>query len=436
VGRGGVEGACEDLLRGSRGLFQKGIEGELLEDLPPVPGQDVHLTLDIALEADVEDLLDHPPGGASRTAGAAVVLDCRSGDVLVLATAPRYDPRTFQADFPDLARDPAGPLLNRAVQGLYPLGSVFKAITATAALHEGAITTQTTLTCNGVLDPAHPNRFRCDVFVTHGAVHGTIPLRTAIQKSCNLYFYQVAELLGRREGGGTDLALARDRLQTWAERFGLGRRAGLGLPGEQAGNLNVGDPRNLAVGQGELLVTPFQVAQVYALVASDGRMPPPRLVRERAPAEPTRPPLPVNPNWMAFLRDAFAAVVNEQGGTAYSNGYLPEVRYAGKTGTAQAGAGEPHAWFAGFAPAENPRIAFAIVVEHGGHGGTAAAPIGRELVKACLSHGYLDDQPRGNAEPANSKPTNGRNGNGNRGNIARPSPAAPPQKPAPPQPVG
>ena len=410
IGRGGVEGACETALRGTRGMAQKGAEGDSVEDIDPVPGQDVHLTLDVALQADVEGLLDHPPAGSvtGRVVGAAVVLDCQTGEVLVLATSPRYDPRSFQADYAALEADAARPLVNRATSGLYPLGSVFKAVTTTAGLHEGTLTPQTTLTCDGMLDPARPDRFRCDIYLSHGGAHGTIALRTAIQKSCNVYFYQVAELLGRGPSGRTDLRLARDRLQAWAARLGLGQPTGIGLGGEAAGNIRVGDPRNLAVGQGELLVTPLQVAQLYALVATDGRMPALRLIREPAgpphadPASPpqgwatpgqSRPPLGLNPRHMAVLRDALTAVVNEPGGTAYGLVNLPDIRIAGKTGTAQAGVGEPHAWFAGFAPADRPRIALAVIVEHGGHGGTVAGPIVREIVRACQTHGYFGDRP-------------------------------------------
>jgi len=208
-----------------------------------------------------------------------------------------------------------------------------------------------------------------------------------------VYFYNVAEQLGRTVSGRIDLTAASARLQTWAGRMGLGRPTGLGLVGEPAGRLDERDPRNLAVGQGLLLVTPLQVAQLYGLVATDGRMPPLRLIQELGPSAPPRH-LALNPRHMAVLRDAFTAVVNEPGGTAYSTAYLPELRFAGKTGTAQSGGGEPHAWFAGFAPADAPRIAFAVIVEHGGHGGTIAGPIAREIVRACLSHGYLGDRPR------------------------------------------
>ena len=398
IGRAGVERAAEDLLRGTRGVYQKAIDGKYLENVDPAPGRDVHLTLDAALQSDVEDLLDHGPAG--RVVGAAVVLDCTSGEVLVLASAPRYDVRLFGVDYPDLVRRTDRPLVHRAIAGQYPLGSVFKAVTATCALEEGAITPHTFLTCDGVLDPAHPERFRCHVYLTHGYGHGTIPLRTAIQKSCNVYFYKVALALSRM-GGRFDLGRGRDRLVAWARRMGLGARTGIPLPGEADGRLDVRDPRNLAVGQGELLVTPIQAAQLYGLVASGGRMPPLRLIRELPPTEAARPGLHVSPNTVRVLRDAFSAVVNEPGGTAYwRRPRRVTFRAAGKTGTAQVvkqgqdrGRDLPydfrdHAWFVGWAPAERPRILVAVVNEHGGHGSSGAAPLVMELITYYLESLY------------------------------------------------
>jgi len=388
VGRAGVEAACEDILRGSRGMYQKAIDGAYLENIEPASGDDVHLTLDAALQGDAEDLLDHGPTG--RVVGAAVVLECATGEILALASAPRYDVRLFGVDYPDLVAQTDKPLVHRAIAGQYPLGSVFKVVTATCALHEGVLTPRTFLTCDGVLDPDHPNRFRCHVYLSRGYGHGTIPLRTAIQKSCNVFFYRVAMLLSRR-GGRFDLGIGRDRLVQWARRLGLGRPTGIALPGEAEGCVDVHDPRNLAVGQGELLVTPIQAAQLYGLVATGGRMPPLRLIREKAPAPGTcRPGLDMNDAHVRVLRDAFDAVVNEQGGTGYNHVRTDAVRIAGKTGTAQAGRGNDHAWFAGFAPADDPRVAFAVIVEHGGHGGEAAGPIARDIVLACQAHGYLD----------------------------------------------
>ncbi len=399
VGRAGAELACEDILRGSRGVYQKAIDGAFLENVGPAPGRDVHLTLDVALQSDVEDLLDRGPSG--RVVGAAVAVDCTTGEVLALASAPRYDVRLFGVDYPDLVRRTDDPLVHRAIAGQYPLGSVFKAVTATAALEEGAVTPRTFLTCDGVLDPSRPDRFRCHIFLNYGYGHGTIPLRVAIQKSCNVYFYRVAQRLSS-VGGRFDLSRGRDVLVTWARRMGLGRRTGLALPGEAAGGLRVRDPRNLAVGQGELLVTPIQAAQLYGLIATGGRMPPLRLIREKAPDPGTpRPGLHVDPAHMRVLRDAFTAVVNEPGGTGYRHVRTPEVRIAGKTGTAEAGRGEDHAWFAGFAPAHAPRVAFAVIVEHGGHGGETAGPVARDLVLACKAHGYLDPpKPSGPSRPA------------------------------------
>jgi penicillin-binding protein 2 len=398
TGRGGVEGACEDILRGSRGVYLKGVEGDFLEDIQPVPGQDVHLTLDIALQADVEALLDHPPAGVGQAhvRGAAVIIDCRTGEVLTLASAPRFDARTFQADFNRLKDDEDSPLFNRAVHGQYPMGSIFKPITALAAMHEvPTFTPQTTFNCQGVLDPRHPNRFRCDVFVARGQAHGPLQFREAMKQSCNIYFYHVAEMLGLVPGGGNSPALAVSRLQNWAQRFGLGQRTGIGLGGEPNGSVSATDPLNLSIGQGALQVTPLQVAQLYGLIATNGRMPPLRLIRERPASEP-RPDLGLNPGYMSVLKDSLTAVVNEEHGTAYSTVYLRDIRIAGKTGTAQSGRpDEPHAWFAGYAPADNPRIAFAIIVEYGGHGGTAAGPIARELVRKCQYHGYFSDTTRG-----------------------------------------
>ncbi len=398
VGRSGVEAACEPILRGERGVYQKGIDGSFLEDMPPTPGGDVHLTLDVAFQADVEALLDEPPPDADihtvLPTGAAVVLDCETGEVLVLATAPRYDVRHFLVDYPDLLDHPGRPLMNRALAGQYPLGSVFKAVTATAALHEGTLSPETTLTCEGILDRDHPNRFRCHIY-ERGYGHGPMQLRGAIKKSCNVFFYKAAEMMSRRpDSGRFDLSSGRDALALWAERLGLGRPTGLGLPGEAAGNLDVRDPRNLAVGQGELLVTPIQVAQLYALIATDGRMPPLKLIREWPTDRAARLGARLDPAHMDPVRDAFVAVVNEEGGSGYGRANLPDVVIAGKTGTAQSGGRrEPHAWFAGFAPAERPRIAFSVILEHGGHGGAAAGPLAREIVRAAGAHGYLDDAP-------------------------------------------
>jgi penicillin-binding protein 2 len=370
-------------------MYLRGIQGDFQEDIQPVPGQDAHLTLDVALQADVEALLDHPPAGVGQdhVVGAAVVIDCRTGEVLVLATGPRYDPAVYKSPdaYAALIADPEKqhPLVNRAVHSLYPLGSVFKAVTTLAGLEEGVLTPQTTCTCEGALDPRHRDRFKCDLL----AGHGTINLHTAIQKSCNVYFYHVAESLSRMPGGGIEWSRGSACLKAYAELLGLGRPANIGL-GDFAGSLDEPDPRNLAIGQGAMLVSPLQTAQLYGLVATGGHMPALSLIRER-PSPPRQDP-GLDPRYVAILKDGLKSVVNDVGGTAHSTVYLPDIRIAGKTGTAQVGGGkEPHAWFAGYAPADNPRVAFAVIVENGGHGGTAAGPIAREIVRKCQFHGYL-----------------------------------------------
>jgi penicillin-binding protein 2 len=381
IGREGIEGAYEQKLHGSRGQFRKGIDGNFLEDIEAVKGEDMQLTLDVALQADVEAILDAPPDGVNEgkpVIGAAVVIDCETGEILVLATGPRFNPQTFREDYNSLKVDEDSPLFNRALQGQYPLGSVFKAVTAIAGLHENVM--PATFTCHGMLDPAHPTQFRDDNFIAYGTAHGTIGMHEAIKESCNAFFCNVGRLLGT------------DHLQQYADLLGFGRPTGIGL-GEASGQINEKDARNLAIGQGRMLVTPVQVAQLYGQVATYGRMPALSLVRD-----PAHPPVPrdlgLNPVHMDKVRKGFWAVVNEPGGTGYKTVRLPDIQIAGKTGTAQVGGGQPpHAWFAGYAPANHPRVAVAVIVEHGGHGGTTAGPLAREIIRACQKHGYLSDGP-------------------------------------------
>jgi penicillin-binding protein 2 len=389
VGRGGIEGACEPLLRGTRGLSLKSIDGNLLEDIDAVPGRDIHLTLDIALQADVEEIMDHAAGGKPMV-GAAVVIDCRTGEVLTLASAPRYDIGTFRENYDALSEDPAVPLFNRALAGLYPMGSTFKVISAAAGLHEGVIKPSTTFTCEGIF-PGRSKFFKCYIYP---GSHGPLVLRDAIKKSCDVYFYHIGELLGRDDSGRIDPALGSQRLQDWARRFGLAQPTGIGLPGEPAGRVDEGEPKNLAIGQGKLMVTPLQAAQVYGLAATGGRMPRLSLIRELAPSpEAARRDLHLNKDYMDKILIALDAVVNEPGGTGYGNANLPDIRIFGKSGTAQAGHGGDHAWFIGGATVENPRYIFAVIWEHGGHGGTAAGPVARDIARALRAHGYFEELP-------------------------------------------
>ncbi|NIA20844.1 MAG: hypothetical protein GWP05_02495 [Anaerolineaceae bacterium] len=378
-GLSGIELGMERFLRGRRGIEQRDKAGKLLLHEPPQSGQDVRLTLDVPFQSEIEAFMSRPPtplAHRGRVCGAAVVIDIRTGGLLALVSVPGFNPNTFSEDFPDLVAEGAGqPLLHRAVAGQLAQGSIFKAVTATAALHENKITPRTVFTCNRFLEPGRPDRFKCL------GRHGPISLHRAIVRSCNVYFYN------------TGMSIGSAKLTEWGRRFGFGARIGLLLPGEKAGRLPPGeDPRNLAIGQGGLTVTPLQSARFMALIAADGRMTEVHLVA--APRPKNRPLVEVdmklNPRYTAIVRRALTGVVNEEGGTGYKYVRSDLVRIAGKTGSAQTGrSDQTHAWFVGFAPADDPQIAFSVVFEHGGGGGSVAGPVARQIAEAALRLGII-----------------------------------------------
>lgn len=334
--------------------------------------------------------------GADR--GAVVMLDPRTGDVLVLASTPTFDasaiadPATSEAAFAAVRDDPARPLLNRATLGRYVPGSVFKLVTATAALGSNAITPTTTFAeqpaaeKNGLL----VSGFR--VRDGHHAFTGSkaLDLAEAIEVSCNIYF----ALAGLRTGGA--------ELTAWADRLGFDAQIPFDLPTAASqltnggGNLPGGflddvELANAAYGQGEVLVTPLQMALVGASIANGGLLMKPRLATafvdasgnvRRLEPEPWRLVLPSASN--EALRGAMIrAVEGEQGRLFTAGAQVPGVTVAGKSGTAQlGGTGEPHSWFVGFAPAENPEVVIAVLVEHGGRGGERAAPLAGDMLRA------------------------------------------------------
>jgi len=378
TGRTGIEYEYNPLLRGGRGLRvvvadREGNAQETIQEVPPKGGQDIRLTLDLRLQSAAEDAL-----GDSR--GAVVVLDSRSGEILALASSPRFNPNTIFSDYARLVSPGSGnPLQNRAIQGLYPLGSVFKAVTALAALEEGAITPETTFDCDGYLRLGGTT-FRC------WTVHGQSDLRRAIEQSCNVYFFKV----GRRLG---PVALI-----DWARRFGFGAPTGVDLPFEAKGRVpspsnrgwSLGDTFNLSIGQGELLVTPLQVAQMMAIVANEGKIFRPHITVNEG-GDYLLGTLNARPSNWKVLKEALLAVVESGTGARYVK--LRGMHIAGKTGTAEVGGGKrDHGWFAGFAPYENPKVAFAVVIEgipEGTHAGGTAGPVARFLLKQMFSRGWV-----------------------------------------------
>jgi len=383
VGVSGVERTCEPTLRGSRGTREVHASGAELHRTPPRGGQAVRLTLDIDLQRELTHLMRQRPFN-----GAAVVLDVPTGEILALVSTPTYDLNTYTQQFGELISDEANlPLRNRAISQGYPPGSTIKPVAALAALAEGVVTPTTTFDCRGHADPRRP---RC--WSTRG--HGPVQMPEAIMNSCNTYFARAAEKLGV------------DRLTYWYRQFGMGAAPGTGLPGESAGVVPTrrwlwrtykrvfypGDVRVMAIGQGPILTSPLHVANATATIARDGVYLSPVLVTDRADQQQRRE-LNLPDGAVRLVRRGMYRVVNDPASqTAYKHATRSGPVICGKTGTAQTGrAGGNMAWFTGFAPAANPRIALAIILEYAGGGGPNCVPLAEQAVAACEQLGYFND---------------------------------------------
>mgnify|MGYP006278239421 CR=1 FL=1 len=377
TGASGLERQYESELRGQRGYVEHRLLFHPLRverrsiTTPPEPGYDLHLTLRADFQRAVNEALtwaEAQPDLEFRS-GALVLLDVRTGALLAAGTYPSYERETYREDFERIISAERSPLLFRPTQGALPTGSVYKLISAVAGLEEGQIHAGTRFRCQGRV------RFEGRWFHCTG-YHRMIGLIPAIEHSCNAYFFQLAA------------RLSGDQLAAWGRRFGLGQPTGIDLPFERGGN--VPDPAslfarlNLGIGQGRLLVTPLQVARAMAALANGGRLVRPHLlsrvtgpdgeVVRRGSVEAER--IEIDSRTLELVRRGMHRVVSGEGGTARRAG-LERFDAAGKTGTAELGSGRPnHAWFAGYAPYEDPKIAFAVVSERTpGHGGSHAAPI-------------------------------------------------------------
>ncbi len=390
IGRSGIERSYEEVLRGQDGaefdvVNAAGQRVSTLTEGPPrlpVAGHDLVLTLDLDVQRSLEAAM------ADVERGAAVAIDPRTGGVLALVSRPAFDPNEFSIG---ITRDrwkainagDANPLLDRAIQGVYPPGSTFKVVTMLAALRSGIATPETRLApCLGHYYFGGRS-FAC----WYHQGHGSLNFIEALENSCDVYFYQIGPKLGL------------DRLEAGARALGLGERTGIDLPQEKkglipgqawyerrwgAGHFRPGLMLNLAIGQGEILVTPLQLAAMLAEVAMSGRPVTPHVVAEvrgigPARERPARPHLDADPGTWAAMHDALEKVVDA--GTAKS-ARVPGLRVAGKTGTAQNPHGKDHALFVCYAPADHPEIALAMVVENSGHGGTVCAPRAAKVLTA------------------------------------------------------
>ena len=403
VGRSGIESIEESRLRGRRGLkiLRREIESngnkEVLYREEALPGEDIDLTIDLDLQRLAEEALDEALVDARKRArregfempegASAVVLDVETGAVHCLATSPRYDPTRTRTDYAALLEAEGRPLFHRPVAPprVPPPGSVFKIVTAIAGIEEGATGDEERHFCRGYLH--RPDRFRC----WNRSGHGSLDLVESIERSCDIFFYREGE------------ELEPEVLAEWARRFGFGMRTGIEVDRELPGLVPdptwkrarfgeawyAGDRRMMAIGQSFLEVTPLQVARFMAAVAT-GWLVRPRLVRD---AESRSESLGVSPRAWRIVREGMRRVVEGSHGTARLAG-LRRSRAAVKTGTAEVGGrmGD-HAWIAGYAPREAPRLAFAVLIENSGHGGVVAGPVAARILEAALAR--LEGEERG-----------------------------------------
>lgn len=407
IGKYGVEKIVEQFLRGKRGgrQVEVNVTGQvvrILKTVPAVQGNNIYLSIDHELQQKAENLLD-------GRAGAIVAMDPRNGHLLALVSGPAYDQNAFvnklsYAQWNALVSDPARPMQNKAVQGEYPPASVYKIITAIAGLEEGVVDEDDTFFCPGWYKMGD-RVFRC--WKKNG--HGTVNIVAALAESCDVYFYKLGEKLGV------------DRIATYAKASGLGAPTGTALEHEAAGLVPTkawkkarmgtvwykGETLSVAIGQGYNLVTPLQMAVLISAVANGGTRYTPLILKKIEAIEAgslyesddeIKGRLPVDPYNLSIIQKGLWQVVNQPKGTAWGSRIMG-VEMSGKTGTAQLFGRKndatgpvtpinprllPHAWFLGYAPTDDPRIAVSVIVENGISGSKAAAPIAGKLIEFYL----------------------------------------------------
>ncbi len=431
VGLSGIEASHEDFLRGVDGEREivvdvRGNIVRVLGERPPTPGNNLVLTIDLDLQRKVHEILRRHLELKGALSGVVILEDVRTGAILSMVSLPTYDNNWFARGIdPDrysaLLQDPWRPLVNHAISGIYPPGSVFKMVTAAAALQEGIITPRTRILTEGELwlpnkyfpdDPTQAQKFVCWIN-KYGGRHGLINVAQALEVSCDIFFYVVGG--GFKEFPG----LGNDTLAYYARQFGYGEKSGIALPGEHPGlvptskwkRLNyaeswtTGDTYNMSIGQGYVLVTPLQVVNATAAIANGGILYRPKIVYQVVDAngylvqdfvpEVIRK-LPVEERHLETVRYGMYLAVYGPRGTARTVA-LPGITIAGKTGTAEFAADldgdgridrdeegnlPTHAWFTAFAPYEDPQVAVVVFVFGGGEGSATAVPIAREVLAA------------------------------------------------------
>src|SRR6202045_1936575 len=419
AGKTGLEHQYNDLLQGTDGMRRGvvnsvGKEVERLATQEAIPGKQIQLTIDYDLQQIAEQSLGPRPG-------AAVALDPRTGEVLAMVSHPALDPNDFAVrisgeDWKNLNEDPQKPLLNRAFQAQLAPGSVFKIVTATAMLEDKNPPENFTTFCPGYA-AFYGRQFKC--YIYGKGSHGVAGLHKAILESCDIFFYNVGMRLGI------------DRLSYYGSKLGLGHKTGIDLPSEEPGLMPsaewaervyhrkwyAGETISVAIGQGAVIATPLQLARMISGIAMGGVFKQPHLLKDApnvgeerfALSEPT----------VEKITDAMYGVVNEDGGTA-RNVRLPGIEVSGKSGTAQVigyatrekfgkqKKFEDNAWFVGYAPRRNPEIVVAVLVQESGkHGGEAAGPVVKDVIKAYYDKKNKKTQGQYTAEIKSDAPGKG-----------------------------
>ncbi|MGB9711867.1 MAG: penicillin-binding protein 2 [Dissulfurimicrobium hydrothermale] len=405
VGKSGVEGRYNSELAGVPGkrIVEVDVKGGLvkeLEETPPEAGDDIYLTIDLDLQMAAEEAM-------KDKIGAAVVLDPNSGEILAMVSSPGFDPGIFAKGLTTeewkALNDPLyRPLFNKAIQGTYAPGSTFKIVMAAAALEENVINENTTFFCPGFFKFGNRD-YRC--WKKEG--HGSTNLYRALAESCDVYFYNVG------------LKLGIDKIAKYAKLFGLGEKTGIDLPNEAAGTIASsewkkkrfkskwyeGETLSISIGQGYNTVTPIQMARLIAAVANGGVLYRPNYIEKITGPDGTiearfkkdqQGIIPVSESNLRLIQNGLIGVVEDDRGTAKVC-RIKGITIAGKTGTAQVirqakrkedekmnWKYRDHAWFVAYAPAEAPKLAIAVLIEHGGHGGSAAAPVARAIIERWL----------------------------------------------------
>ncbi len=407
IGKQGVEFAFEDYLKGTDGIkgFEQTLDGlsDVVTSTPAKKGDNVYLTIDYNIQYAMEKALEQTIKNIQQSvsdcdAGSAVCIDVTSGEILGIASYPSYIPSEYNKKYNELIKNPANPVWNRAIGGAYEPGSTFKMLTGIAALEEGVIEPYATILDEGVYKYYNDYRPQCMEW-KYGRTHGYVDMAKALEKSCNYYFFDIGRRLGI------------DKLIEYEKKFGFGTKTGIEIGGEVSGVIaspeyrkkmggtwNPGDVLQASIGQSDNLITPIQLANYVATIANGGTLYQPHLlkyvkdsetgdvIKEQKPV--VKSEIKLKPETVDVIKKGMRRVADEGTASSVFSDFFIEV--AGKTGTAEVSRGSNNGIFVAFAPYDNPKIAIAVVIEHG-TGGYLAAPVAKAVFEEYFGEKVIDD---------------------------------------------